>query len=176
MSVSITFEPSGLSGLVAEGTYLIDAARRMGAPLGAGCTAGKGECPACFVTVKSGANLLSLPSQAEEKQLGEEQLDQSLRLACQVKIENPGEVVVMVASRPQSHSSNATVDESELRKKFGALPLSKKLATLVQLEAITMSEAIDSAIEKPLAFGTRTFDSILNRARASRAQGSEEKK
>ena len=37
MSVSITFEPSGISGVVAEGTYLIDAARRMGAPLGAGC-------------------------------------------------------------------------------------------------------------------------------------------
>ena len=45
MSVSITFEPSGISGVVAQGTYLIDAARRMGAALGAGCTAGKGECP-----------------------------------------------------------------------------------------------------------------------------------
>ncbi len=78
MSVSITFEPSGISGVVAEGTYLIDAARRMGASLGAGCTAGKGECPACVVSVKSGANLLSLPSVAEEKQLGVEQLDQSL--------------------------------------------------------------------------------------------------
>ena len=62
MSVSITFEPSGINGLVAEGTYLIDAARRMGAPLGAGCTAGKGDCPACVVSVKSGAELLSPPS------------------------------------------------------------------------------------------------------------------
>ena len=53
MSVSITFEPSGISGLVAEGTYLIDAARRMGVSLGAGCTAGKGECPACVVSVKA---------------------------------------------------------------------------------------------------------------------------
>ena len=53
MSVSITFEPSGISGVVAEGTYLIDAARRMGAPLGAGCTAGKGECPACVVSMNN---------------------------------------------------------------------------------------------------------------------------
>ena len=97
MSVSITFEPSGINGLVAEGTYLIDAARRMGAPLGAGCTAGKGECPSCVVSVKAGANLLSPPSLAEEQQLGAEQLDQSLRLACQVKIENHGDVVVMSA-------------------------------------------------------------------------------
>src|SRR5215211_6539431 len=150
MSVSITFEPSGINGLVAEGTYLIDAARRMGASLGTGCTAGKGECPACVVSVKSGGALLSLPSVAEEKQLGVEQLDQNLRLACQVKIENPGEVVVMVATRPQARTAPNN-SEAELKTKFGALPLKKKLATLVQLEAITMSEEFDSAIEKPLA-------------------------
>ena len=175
MSVSITFEPSGLTGVVAEGTYLIDAARRMGASLGAGCTVGKGECPACLVSVKSGAHLLSVPSAAEEKQLGEEQLDQSFRLACQVKIENPGEVVVMVAARPQTRPTTPVDTEAELKKKFSALPLRKKLATLVQLEALTMSEAFDSAIEKPLAFGSKTFDSIVNRARATRAQSSPKK-
>lgn len=175
MSVSITFEPSGISGLVAEGTYLIDAARRMGASLGTGCTAGKGECPACLVSVKTGASLLSMPSLAEEKQLGEEQLDQSLRLACQVKIENQGEVVVMVATRPQTRSTTPVDTEAELRKKFGALPIGKKIAMLLQLEAITMSEAFDSAIEKPLAYGSKAFDSILNRKRAAQAQ-SEQKK
>ena len=167
MSVSITFEPSGINGVVAEGTYLIDAARRMGAPLGAGCTSGKGECPECVVSVKSGANLLSPPSLAEEQQLGAEQLDQSLRLACQVKIENHGEVVVMNATRPQG--SVPVDDGSELTKRFGALPLSKKLATLVQLETITMSEAFDAAIEKPLAFGSKTFDAIMGKAKAAKA-------
>jgi len=164
MSVSITFEPSGINGLVAEGTYLIDAARRMGAPLGAGCTAGKGECPSCVVSVKAGANLLSPPSVAEEQQLGPEHLDQSLRLACQVKIENHGEVVVMAATRPER--SEPVDMGSDLTKKFGTLPLGKKLATLMQLEAITMSEAFDSAIEKPLAFGSKTFDTILGKAKA----------
>jgi len=175
MSVSITFEPSGISGLVAEGTYLIDAARRMGATLGTGCTAGKGECPACVVSIKSGGDLLSQPSVAEEKQLGLEQLEQALRLACQVKIENHGEVVVMVATAKPKPASAAGENEEELRKKFGALPLNKKLATLMQLEAITMSEAFDTAIEKPLAFGSRTFDKIVNRARATRAQGEDKK-
>ena len=175
MSVSITFEPSGISGVVAEGTYLIDAARRMGVPLGAGCTAGKSECPACLVSVKSGANLLSAPSLAEETQLGAEHLDQSLRLACQVKIENHGEVVVMAASRPQTRTATPVDTEAELRKKFGTLPLGKKIATLLQFEAITMSEAFDSAIEKPLAYGSKAFDSIVNRTRAARAQ-SEQKK
>lgn len=164
MSVSITFEPSGISGVVAQGTYLIDAARRMGASLGAGCTAGKGECPSCVISVKTGAELLSTPSAAEEKQLGIEYLDQSYRLACQTKIENRGDIVVMVSTvtprRPQPVDADA-----EVRKKFGELPLGKKLATLVQLEAITMSEALDSAIEKPLAFGSKTFDALMSRAR-----------
>lgn len=168
MSVSITFEPSGINGVVAEGTYLIDAARRMGAPLGAGCTAGKGECPSCVVSVKAGANLLSAPSMAEEKQLGVEQLDQAFRLACQVKLENHGDVVVMSAVQPQSRP--ATDDGADLVKRFGSLPLAKKLATLVQFEAITMSEAFDSAIEKPLAFGSKTFDAIVGKAKEKAAR------
>lgn len=175
MSVSITFQPSGINGLVAEGTYLIDAARRMGASLGTGCTAGKGECPACVVSIKAGADLLSTPSAVEEKQLGVEHLERSLRLACQVKIENPGEVVVMVAARPQT--STAPVEsEADLKRKFSSLPLNKKIATLMQFEALTMSEAFDSAIEKPLAFGSKTFDAIVNKARSARTARSEQKK
>ncbi|HEV8429371.1 MAG TPA: 2Fe-2S iron-sulfur cluster-binding protein [Pyrinomonadaceae bacterium] len=174
MSVSITFEPSGISGVVAQGTYLIDAARRMGAPLGAGCTSGKGECPACLVSVKAGADLLSPPSLVEENQLGSEHLDQSLRLACQVKIENHGDVVVMAATRPQTRPADEET-AAELLKKFGALPLSKKLATLMQFETIAMSEAFDAAIEKPLAFGSKTFDAFMGRARAARARKAETK-
>jgi len=165
MSVSITFEPSGITGVVAEGTYLIDAARRMGVPLGAGCTIGKGECPACVISVKSGGELLSPPSAAEERELGVEHLTEALRLACQVKIENHGDVVVMVATRPQTRPEE-TDPQTDLSKKFGALPLGKKIAMLMQFEAITASQAFDSALEKPLAFGSKAFDSIMNRARA----------
>ena len=169
MSVSITFEPSGITGVVAEGTYLIDAARRMGAPLGAGCTSGKGECPACVISVKTGSELLSPPSAAEERELGVEPLNQSLRLACQVKIENHGDVVVMVATRPQTRPDE-TDTQAELSKKFGSLPLSKKIALLMQFEAITASEAFDSALEKPLAIGSKAFDAVMNRARARSAE------
>lgn len=169
MSVSITFEPSGITGLVAEGTYLIDAARRMGASLGDGCTVGKGDCPACVVSVKTGAELLSIPSAAEEKQLGVEHLDQSYRLACQTKIENHGEVVVMVST--VSRRSENTDEAAEFRKKFDSLPLGKKLAMLLQFEAITMSEAFDAAINRPLAFGAKTFDTVVNRMRARNSPG-----
>ena len=64
--------------------------------------------------------------------------------------------------------------EEELRKKFGELPLGKKIATLLQFEVITVSEAFDAAIEKPLAFGSKAFDSISNRARKARTQTAEE--
>ena len=170
MSVSITFEPSGLSGVVAEGTYLIDAARRMGVSIGEGCTIGKGECPSCLVSVKSGATLLSTPSAAELKQLDGEDLAQSHRLACQVKLQFPGEVVVMASARKAGSSGPPRDTASELRREFGSLPLRQKLATLVQLEAITMSEAFDSAIEKPLAFGAKTMDAVLSKTRTKKKQ------
>jgi hypothetical protein len=80
---------------------------------------------------------------------------------------------VMVAARPQARPTTVADTEAELRTKFGGLPLGKKIATLLAFEAITMSQAFDSAIEKPLAFGSKTFDSIVNRARAARAQSSE---
>ena len=81
----------------------------------------------------------------------------------------------MAAARPQNRPA-IDETEAELRKKFGALPLTKKLATLVQLEAITMSEAFDSAIEKPLAFGSKTFDKFMNRRTCSAGKQNEETK
>ena len=174
MSVSITFEPSGLSGVVAEGTYLIDAAHRMGVSLGSGCTTGKGECPECLVSIKAGADLISTPSAAELKQLAVEDLAQSHRLACQVKLQFPGDVVVMASAR-RADGGTPRDTKSEVRRDFGSLPLTEKIATLVQLEAITMSEAFDSMIEKPLAYGARTMDALMNRARAARANNDDKK-
>ena len=169
MDISITFEPSGISGLVAQGTYLIDAARRLGAPLGVGCTRGKGECPACVVAVKSGADLLSTPTVIEAKLLGEGGLADSLRMACQTKIEGQGDIVLAVTSH-RTRGTTPPVDlPSDIEKKFAELSLSQKIAALLKLEAITMSQAFDTAIEKPLTVGTRAFDSLLARARAAKA-------
>ena len=168
MNVSITFEPSGIAGLVAQGTYLIDAARRMGAPLGAGCLAGKGDCPSCVVAVKAGASLLSPPTSIENKLLGTAGLSDSLRMACQAKIEGQGDIVLMVtAYRPQE--TQPPVDlPADIEKKFGELSLNQKIAALLKFEAITMSEAFDAALKKPLAVGSRAFDSVVARARAAK--------
>ena len=50
-----------------------------------------------------------------------------------------------------------------MRKEFGELPLDKKIKTLVQLEAITMYEALNAVIDKPLAMGEKVFDRIFFR-------------
>ena len=166
MSVTITFEPSGISGMVATGTYLIDAAKRLGAPVGVSCMRGKGQCTTCVVKVMSGSELLSVPGSIEQTFLSQEQLDQSLRLVCHAKLEGDGEVVVR-AVRQQAHAKAAAGADADLRQQFGNLPLQKKISTLLQLEAITVSEAFNAAIEKPLAFGEKTFDRFTNRAKAS---------
>jgi ferredoxin, 2Fe-2S len=158
MGVAITFDPSGISGAVATGTYLIDAARRLGAPLGTGCTRGKADCATCLLHVSIGADLLSSPSAIEHTVIGAEQLDQGFRLACQAKIEGSGEVIVRaVARKPKENVADL---DAEVRKEFVQLPLQKKIATLLQLEAITMTEALNAAIDKPLAFGSRAFDKL----------------
>jgi uncharacterized 2Fe-2S/4Fe-4S cluster protein (DUF4445 family) len=168
MSVTVTFEPSGIGGAVAQGTYLIDAARRLGVSLGTGCTSGKGDCPACLVSVTTGLGVLSAPSGVEERVLGAELLSQSHRMACQTKIENHGDIVLTVVPpkpRPVSEQS-----EADLMKSFGELPLTKKIAALMQFEALTMSQAFDAAIEKPMALGSKAFDSIVQRTRGVRAK------
>ncbi len=173
MSVLITFEPSGISGLVAEGTCLLDAARRMGAPLGTGCT-GRGDCVDCEVLITTGTALLSTPTEAETSVLGVDRLAQAHRLVCHVIVQRTGELVVSATSE----KDKATVphnEQSELLKKFGKLSLDKKIATLVQFEAVTISAAFDAAIEKPLALGARALDELARRARLAREQGRHKK-
>ena len=174
MSVVLTFEPSGVSGVVAPGTYLIDASRRLGVSLGSHCTRGS-QHHYCLVRVGAGGELLSARSLEEEKFLVGSDLDSTYRLGCQVKIESPGEVTVNVTSRTVGPGANSATD-SDVRRKFGELPLQKKIATLLQLEAITMSEAFDAAIEKPLALGSKAFDSVMKRARAANAQKTSQNK
>jgi len=161
----LTFEPSGISGVVAPGTYLIDASRRLGVSLGAHCTRGS-ESHNCLVRIGAGGELLSARSLEEEKLLAGADLDASYRLGCQVKIESPGEVTVNVTSRTVGPSSHNATD-ADVRKTFGELSLQQKIATLLQLEAITMSEAFDAAIEKPLSLGSRAYESVMKRARAT---------
>ena len=137
MSVQITFEPDRGNGLVAEGTCIWEAAKRMGVSLPATCR-GRGECDSCAVIVDRGAELLSAATKAEEKMLGPERL-QGERLACQAFLEKTGDVIVHLAPVGEGEQQAA-----ESLNSLRGLPLKEKVGALIELEAITITGALNS--------------------------------
>jgi len=158
MGVEIKFEPNGPSGLIAEGTSIMDAAKRLGFAIPAECE-GRGECDTCAIAVTSGATLLSSLTEGERKQLSAERLGGGERLACQCRAEHGGEVVVrLVAQTERSQTSEEKT--RDLKREFRELPFERKMATLVQLETIAMTEALDTITDRSVAFGKKIFDSV----------------
>src|SRR5918998_6211203 len=123
MSVNVEWrmEDGGRTGVVAEGTYLWDAAKRLGVRLPAECE-GRGQCDTCAVVVEEGATLLSALTDAERERLSPERLLAGERLACQTKAERGGTLVL----RPVPVTERApTAEETtkDFRKEFAELPL-----------------------------------------------------
>ncbi|HEX8493640.1 MAG TPA: 2Fe-2S iron-sulfur cluster-binding protein [Pyrinomonadaceae bacterium] len=164
MSIDIKFEPDGRSGVIAEGTYLWDAAKRLGVRLPAECE-GRGECDTCAVIVEKGATLLSSLTESERVRLSPERLAAGERLACQAKIERGGEELVLrpVPVTERAETTQETV--KELRKEFKELPLERKLATLVELEAVTMFQTLSAIADIPYKIGGKVLDLMAGRGR-----------
>jgi ferredoxin len=174
MSVEIKFEPDGPSGSVPEGTSVMEAAKGLGLHIPAECE-GRGECDTCAVKIITGATLLSDLTDGERKQLSAERLAAGERLACQCKAERTGEVSLrLVASTKRTR--NAEEKTADLRREFSELPFERKVTTLVQLEAIAMSQAFDTIADRSVAFGKMIFDSVLQSEGAKHAQEQPEDK
>jgi ferredoxin len=168
MSVEIKIEPDGRSGIIAEGTYLWDAAKRLGARLPAECE-GRGECDTCAVIIEEGATLLSSLTEAERTRLSPERLAAGERLACQVKVERAGELVL----RPVPVTERAeTTDEAvkDFRKEFKEMPLDRKMATLAELEAVTMFQTLGAIMNLPFTIGEKVMDFMAGMGRAKTRQ------
>src|SRR5918998_884818 len=166
MSVNVEWrmEDGGRTGVVAEGTYLWDAAKRLGVRLPAECE-GRGECDTCAVIVEAGATLLSSLTEAERKLLSPERLAAGERLACQVKVERAGELVL----RPVPVTERAeTTDETvkDFRKEFKEMPLDRKMATLAELEAVTMFQTLSTVMNLPFTIGEKVMDFMAGMGRA----------
>lgn len=156
MSVDIKFEPDGNSGVIAEGTYLWEAAKRLGVHLPAEC-AGRGECDTCAVIVREGATLLSSLTEAERERLSPERLASGERLACQAKVERGGELVLVPV--PVTERQETTEEAvKDFRKEFDEMPLGKKLSTLVELEAVIAFETLSSIAGLPFTVGEKVMD------------------
>jgi hypothetical protein len=61
-------------------------------------------------------------------------------------------------------SSKSSTEDDDFKRKFGELPLDKKLVTLIQLEAATMSEAVNTIIDKSISAGENLMDKLAGRA------------
>src|SRR5918993_264397 len=151
MSVNVEWktEDGGRTGVVAEGSYLWDAAKRLGVRLPAECD-GRGECDTCAVAVEEGAALLSGLTEAERARLSPERLLAGERVACPAEVERGGHPAlppVPVTER------EPTADEAvrDFRKDFAEMPLKRKLTTLVELEATAAFHTLAAVADFPFA-------------------------
>jgi ferredoxin len=166
MGVNLEWKVEGegrRSGVVAEGAYLWAAVKRIGVRLPAECE-GRGECDTCAVVVSEGATLLSGLTDAERKILSPERLAAGERLACQAKIERGGDVVL----RPVPATERAETTEEaarDLREEFRRMPLKKKFATLVGIEADMAYETLVHAVNIPYDIFGKGLELLAGRGR-----------
>lgn len=152
--IELKFENENRSGLVAVGSYLIDAAHRLGVDLE--CER-QGTSDLCAVKITSGRDLLSALTTAETEQLGEQRRKDGERLACQAKLEKAGEVVVMTNKKPEEVKPEVDKTE-EFKKEFAELPLEKKIANLLELEFMTLGDTFNFVLNSPYAIIGKAMD------------------
>ncbi len=155
MEAELKFERENVQGVAVVGTYLIDSARRLGIEIIDEC--GRlGLCDSCAVTIKSGAEFLTAPTKAEIELLSDERRQNGERLSCQAKIESVGEIVVV--TKKKADDAELKDANEEYRKEFAELPLEKKIANLLQLEAMTLSETFSFVLNSPYKIVGKVFD------------------
>lgn len=81
MDVRVSFRPSGRSVVVAAGSTLLEAARRVGLPIAAACGS-DALCGGCGVTLLSGDHALSPEDPTEAKAKRRNRVAAGMRLAC----------------------------------------------------------------------------------------------
>ena len=158
--VEIKFERENLEGVVAVGTYLIDAAKRFGIHFDDICVPESGV-HYCSVVISSGIDLLSPLTNIETEYFQNNGRGTNERLACQAKIEKAGEVVVMTKEKAKAapdETQNASDRSEEYRKEFAEMPLEKKIANLVQLETIAFGETVSFIINSPFKIADKFLD------------------
>ena len=159
--VEIRFEREDQEGVVPPGTYLIDAAKRFGIRFEEACDV-EADTHFCAVVIKTGIDLLSPDTKAEAEHFASRPRRTNERLACQVKIEKAGEVVVMTEKKEETKEaakSSADADHNEqYRKEFAEMPLEKKIANLVQLESLALGETVSFIINSPFKVADKLMD------------------
>lgn len=160
MEAEIKFEPDGRTGVVATGSYIFDAAKRLGVEI-PDCER-RGDSDLCAVEILSGRNFLSEPTKAELDTLGSDRFIKGERLACQAKIEGAGEIIIMAKKKKGTPEEEKAAKESkkveEFRKEFDEMPLEKKIAALLELEVVTIGETLSFVMNSPFKIFEKVMD------------------
>jgi ferredoxin len=146
VSAVVKFEREGRDGLVAVGSYLVDAMNRLGVRLGEKCDPAA-NIHHCRIAVRRGMEFLSPLSAFETEHLSSTSRKANERLACEAKIISAGEIVLMTEEKKQEPVE--TEPKSKLVNEFEALPLEKKIADLMRMEAVTLGETITFVLNSP---------------------------
>ena len=161
--VEVRFERENLEGVAPVGTYLLDLAKRFGVRFDGTCVPESDE-HFCSVVVSSGAALLSAETKAETSHFAAHGRKSGERLACQTRIEKPGEVVIMTeekkAKEPTVEAATDTDANEQYRKEFSEMPLEKQIANLVQLETIALGETVSFIINSPFKVADKLMDVV----------------
>jgi ferredoxin, 2Fe-2S len=153
----LKFEREGRNGVAVVGSYLIDAARRVGIEVEDEC--GRlGLCDTCAMTITQGRDLLSAPTKAEMELLSDERRKNGERLSCQAKIEKAGEIVIMTKEKKKEEKPSAEEKAESYRKEFEEMPLEQKIAELVRLEAIALGETFSFILNSPSKVFSKVMD------------------
>ena len=153
--VEIKFEREDRDGIVALGTYISEAARRLGVELGGEPF---GEEEFLVVRITKGGELLSEPTGIETEKLSDERRASGDRLANHAKIEKAGEINVMSTEKKVEEKPSEEKIQEDYRKEFQELPLEKKIASLVELESIALSETFAFIINSPYLVVGKVMD------------------
>ena len=157
--VILKIESEGREGVLAVGSYLIDAAGRLGSRI-EDDPANNDGLHTCGVVVESGEELLSELTEIERVQFENHGRKPNERLACQVKFIKPGEVTIMTEEKKTSKKEEESESDQKerLRKEFEEMPLEKKIASLVQFEFIAFGETVKFILDSPYKVVDKLMD------------------
>jgi ferredoxin len=155
---NLTFKREEREGIAPVGSYLSDAAGRIGIRSERKCVPFE-NIHFCKMSVLQGRDLLSPQTEHETEYLSAEQGSEDERLGCQTKITEPGDIVIMTTeTKEEKAETEAAETGKEYVKEFAELPLEKKVAQLVELEAIAIGETVSFIINSPFLIFDKAVD------------------
>jgi ferredoxin len=162
--IAIEFKKEGISGSVPAGTYLIDAAKRLGVRFPIPCIPVSGE-HYCSVDVENGIGALSDTTEAEKEFFVGSTAAFGNRLACQARLERPGSIIVETRfeeTEPDEKKTEGNELFEGYKERFSTLSLEQKMSEISQLEALALADTLGFVMNAPYVVGNKVTDILAD--------------